>query len=419
MEELTDFFDRLKMPEACIRRIASAVEEKQRMPRKEEYTMMQPTSNLRRGWGMALAVACLALVVTAGLLVLRGNDTQTVATAPTADTETIESLEGIRQVERDFDDLQRESERLRQVLEGKDIVCEDLELRDGRVYLTYEGKEYDITDGIPEDLVPIDTPEEAETDAPIRDWLLEERGKLYFVKGGDRVYAAEITEKISPEEPWLYGLVQGDGTVLFIAIGGTYDTEVGIGSVGWYRNAWDETGGWGQGQGRDFLDTVWYQTAVEKMEEVRETSLLQYAAKVDFEDGLRYTEGNVTYIYSNGSSWMNCNTQLHTPFTEVADGRVYFTANGEHLDITEEFSKEEPFTYIFTDSHFLIHYIAIGGTAQNPGYLEMIHKSWEIGEGAFVTGSGTNTWNNEASARYGWEQRAKEIFEPYGVYWTS
>lgn len=298
MDELTELFDNMKMPEDCAQRIEHALETGG--GDKEEWTVMKkPASGRNFGW--LAAAACLVLAAVAGVFVLRGGDGQIAATAPTADTETIETLERIRKAEQEIDDLEREKERLREIIEGKNIVCEALELRDGRAYLTYNGQEFDITDGAPEEL---------------------------------------LSEEMA-------------------------------------------------------------------------------AAKADFEDGLRYTEGNITYIYSGDGGSTLYDTSLHTPFTEWVDGRVFFTANGEYLDITEEFSEEEPFTYIFTDRHFLIHYIAIGGTAENPGHLEMVYTAWDSGLTDFVSGGGINTWNKETEERYGWEQRAKEIFEPYGVYWVS
>lgn len=140
-----------------------------------------------------------------------------------------------------------------------------------------------------------------------------------------------------------------------------------------------------------------------------------------FESALEYTEGKIRYRIIRGGQDVTVlyDEKDHTPFTEVVDGRVYFVSNGESLDITEKFSEEEPFTYIYTDRMFMEHYIAIGGTAENPGWLEMMYTSWEEKPASFVHGTGINTWNNAADERYGWETRAKEIFEEYDVHWPS
>ena len=149
------------------------------------------------------------------------------------------------------------------------------------------------------------------------------------------------------------------------------------------------------------------------------------AALEDIKDGLTYSVGKIIYRYSgwdsnNSDSEIRYDTNLHTPWTEVVDGRVIFRAYGVTMDITDQFSQEEPFTYIYTDSHYITHYIAIGGTVDNPGYLEMCKVCWEtdMHEGN-LGGFNGNTWNNETESYYGWEARAKEIFKPYGVYWVS
>ena len=140
-----------------------------------------------------------------------------------------------------------------------------------------------------------------------------------------------------------------------------------------------------------------------------------------FESSLVYTEGKIRYQIFHGGLHVSVvyDQEAHTPFTEYTDGRVWFVANGEERDITEEFSEDEPFTYIYTDRMFMEHYIAIGGTPDNPGWLEMMYTSWEKKPQSFVQGSGVNTWNNAADERYGWETRAKEIFEEYEVDWPS
>lgn len=291
MDGLTELFDHMKMPEDCVRRIGRALENSGGGNR-EEWTVMKKPAGRNFGW-LAAAAVCLVLVLAAGMLTQRDDTAEQAATAPTGAAETTAA--------REKKELEREKERLQEILESKNAICEGPELRDGRVYLTYNGQAYDITGGISEEEMP------------------------------------------------------------------------------------------------------------EAMARARE----------NLKTGLTYTEGNVTYRFQGEQSGVEYDDGLHTPFTEVVDGRVYFTANGEYLDITEKFSEEEPFTYIFTDRHFLIHFIAIGGTVKYPGYLEMVCTPWGSGFSDCVSGNSCDTWDSEANARYGWEQRAKEIFEPYGVYWTS
>lgn len=50
------------------------------------------------------------------------------------------------------------------------------------------------------------------------------------------------------------------------------------------------------------------------------------------------------------------------PWLVQEDDRLYFTANGETIDITDRISFETPFTYTYVDKQNLIHYLAVGGT---------------------------------------------------------
>ena len=135
--------------------------------------------------------------------------------------------------------------------------------------------------------------------------------------------------------------------------------------------------------------------------------------------GLRYTEGNVTYwTVSNPNStnpgyWYD--TSLHSPFTEYVDGRVYFTANGERLDITNQFSMEKPFTYVFTDRYYIVHYIAIGGTPEDIGFYERRWKEWDPVHG-YLSGFGRNSSDPETHELYGWYVSADAYFySNYGI----
>lgn len=370
MEEITRLFDGIKMPEDCTRRIAGRLEIAGSNKQEGHIVMQKPESGMNRR-GIAGALACLALVAVAGMAALGGGSAET--TVPTGEPTNITA-----------EQMQQELESLKQQIEEQEEAMEE---------------------GAVATVITID------------DWLEEEGSRLYFCAEENRIHWEDITEKISLEKPYLYSCVQEDESVLIIAIGGEYDVMKGIKSIGWYAAVWD-----GEGyrvRGENYHGMRWYEVAVEGLAAERRYALQKAAAKADFENGLHYTEGNITYTYTPGGDRTEYDTSLHTPFTEFVDGRVYFTANGENLDITDQFSEEEPFTYIFTDSHLLTHYIAIGGTPENPGYLEMIQMNWSVGFGASCGGMGVNTWNNEADARYGWETRAKEIFEPYGVYWAS
>lgn len=95
---------------------------------------------------------------------------------------------------------------------------------------------------------------------------------------------------------------------------------------------------------------------------------------------------------------------------EVRDGRLYFIANGENIDITDQCSMDTAFVYITEDNLGYIHYLCVGGTPENWGEEEYIwnpalgdrHDAWK---GA----SGYNTWNYETDeSRWNWVYDARE-----------
>lgn len=54
-------------------------------------------------------------------------------------------------------------------------------------------------------------------------------------------------------------------------------------------------------------------------------------------------------------------------FCEVRDGRLYFIANGEGLDITDLCSAETAFVYAVADKDGRVGYLAVGGTPEHYG----------------------------------------------------
>ena len=96
---------------------------------------------------------------------------------------------------------------------------------------------------------------------------------------------------------------------------------------------------------------------------------------------------------------------------EVRDGRLYFIANGENIDITDQCSMETAFIYIVEDNIGYIHYLCVGGTPTNWGEEEYIRDpalgnrldAWKGG------GGGYNTWNYETDeSRWDWVYYARE-----------
>ena len=110
-------------------------------------------------------------------------------------------------------------------------------------------------------------------------------------------------------------------------------------------------------------------------------------------------------------------------FLEESDGRLYFTANGEHIDITDKISYEEPFIYIYTDEEQIIHYIAVGGV-YDPDPTKIGH-GWQeyfqnapgtepfdpTSEDGWIGGHGHNHIDVDTETEYPWSVKALEEFD--------
>lgn len=85
--------------------------------------------------------------------------------------------------------------------------------------------------------------------------------------------------------------------------------------------------------------------------------------------GIRYEE------YENGesASIVTSGDENFAPAV-MENGRLYFVAAGNHVDITDQISEEEPFLFEITDDQGVIHKYIIGGLPQEEhfGYEEIL-----------------------------------------------
>ena len=105
-------------------------------------------------------------------------------------------------------------------------------------------------------------------------------------------------------------------------------------------------------------------------------------------------------------------------YLSEADGRLYFVANLEHIDITEMISEEIPFTYIYMDPDGFTHYIAVGGTySPDPDINDVGYGEWisyvenaeqtKYGKG-WMGGYCDHHWDPETGEDRKWLQVAKD-----------
>ena len=102
-------------------------------------------------------------------------------------------------------------------------------------------------------------------------------------------------------------------------------------------------------------------------------------------------------------------------FAHMDNGRLYFTANGENLDITDRLAEDAPFYYTFVDDYELTHYMVVGyhGTLDNFGVYNFVREQ-QTGE--WVTGSGRNFLDPVTESRYPWVDIA---WEDLGIPWPK
>lgn len=89
------------------------------------------------------------------------------------------------------------------------------------------------------------------------------------------------------------------------------------------------------------------------------------------------------------------------PICQVREGRLYFVANGEDMDITDLCSEEEAFVYALVDNTGVIHYFIVGGEPENWGYQLFVYDPEKDSGSCWVCGGGMGHVTKES----GWEER--------------
>lgn len=108
------------------------------------------------------------------------------------------------------------------------------------------------------------------------------------------------------------------------------------------------------------------------------------------------------------------------PFAEVRNGRLYFTGNGEEIDITDQITEEKPYYYTYVDDYGLTHFLVVGysGTIDNFGIYEFMREEkegqqdWE----GWSNGTGRNFLDPETETRYPW---VDVVWEDLNIPWPK
>lgn len=100
-------------------------------------------------------------------------------------------------------------------------------------------------------------------------------------------------------------------------------------------------------------------------------------------------------------------------FAYMENGRLYFTGNGENLDITDEITEEKPYFYTCEDDrgHEIYFVVGYDGTIENFGTYEFIKK-----DGQWLTGSGRNFLSCQVEGQvYPW---VKVVWDTLNIPWS-
>ena len=115
-------------------------------------------------------------------------------------------------------------------------------------------------------------------------------------------------------------------------------------------------------------------------------------------DGFHVTNGGATG--NEYAVWIYEEEQVD--FCQVRDGRLYFIANGENIDITDLCSPEKAFVYALADKDGRVAYLVVGGTPENHGqysYYPAVSNVLSEFESYTSTGDPEPAWLTDARSQ--------------------
>ena len=77
----------------------------------------------------------------------------------------------------------------------------------------------------------------------------------------------------------------------------------------------------------------------------------------------------------------------------LEDGRLWFVAGGQRVDVTDQVDEETPYVYTATDEEGNLHYIIVGGTPEDYGWFEGVKTPDGSGGGSGILHSRTDLPN--------------------------
>ena len=95
----------------------------------------------------------------------------------------------------------------------------------------------------------------------------------------------------------------------------------------------------------------------------------------------------------------------------LEEGRLWFVAGGQRLDVTEEMDDETPYVHTLMDEEGNFHYWIVGGTPEDYGWFEGVKLPDGSGGGGGILHSRKDLTQQEELAEPKWYQLGKEQVE--------
>lgn len=95
----------------------------------------------------------------------------------------------------------------------------------------------------------------------------------------------------------------------------------------------------------------------------------------------------------------------------LEEGRLWFVADGQRLDVTDRMDDETPYVHTLVDEQGNLHYWIVGGTPEDYGWYEGVKLPDGSGGGSGILHSRTDLSQAELLEEPGWYSAGKEQVE--------
>lgn len=125
--------------------------------------------------------------------------------------------------------------------------------------------------------------------------------------------------------------------------------------------------------------------------------------------------GQVTIGHGYGTVTMSdgYDEQGNPTVIALEEGRLWFVADGQRLDVTEQMDEDTPYVHTFLDDQGYLHYWIVGGTTEDYGWFEGVKLPDGSGGGGGIMHSRRDLSQDELLAEPDWYTVGKEQVEEF------